>query len=167
MQDEIFARLVAEEVKNKVSREQAEFLRLPENWTRWQRCLTVLIDNLNGQLSEIQDLEDTTTNRYRALGEDGIRLLAESLSDYESRRKKILRFRFHVEARLDEVTRMIAMGSDAVDERLKTVDFLRRAIDQHRELVLEYGFDPTPIDSALWSALEGKWEFDSISAEDV
>lgn len=167
MHDEVFARLVAEEVKNKVSAEQADYLRLPENWVKWQRCLNTLIDNLDNQLDDIEEQEEATTNRYRSLGEEGIKLMAEALSESESRRKKITRFRFHVEARLDEVTRMIALGSDQIDDRLKAVEFLRKAIDQHREMVLNYEFEPTPIDKALWAAKEGKWEFDSIVAEDV
>lgn len=162
MLDEVFARLVAEEVKNKVSREQADYLRLPENWTRWQRCLVTLIDNLNNQLDDIADQEDDSTGRYKAMGDDGIRLLAESLSEYESRRKKITRFRFHVETRLDEVTRMIALGSDAVDERMKAVEFLRKAIEQHRKMVMAEDLEPTPYDTALWASLEGKWQFDDI-----
>lgn len=167
MNDETFARLVAEEVKKKATRNQSDYLRLPENWTKWQRCLNILIDDLNNQLDDIEDQEDAMTQRYRDLGEDGIALLAETISQYESQRKKISRFKFHVEARLDEVTRMIALGSDAVDDRLKTVEFLRRAIERHRELVLNYEFEPTPIDKALWSAIDGKWEFDNIMAEDI
>jgi hypothetical protein len=93
-----------------------------------------------------------------------LRLLAESMAESEARRRKIVRFRFHVETRFDEVSRMIALGSDAVDERLKTVDFLRKAIEQHKKMVLEE-FDPTPVDSALWAILDGKWEFDNIGED--
>lgn len=167
MREEFFARLVAEEVKNKVTKGQADYLRLPENWTKWQRSLVALIENLEGQLESIEDQLSQSETKFKAMGEDGVRLLAEAESQYDSHIKKITRFKFHVEARLDEVTRMIALGSDAVDERLKTVEFLRRAIEQHRELVLGYEFEPTPIDKALWAANDGKWEFDSILAEDI
>lgn len=167
MLDETFARLVAEEVKNKVSQEQADYLRLPENWTRWQRALTTLISNLNGQLDDITESEKRATDRYRALGDDGLKLLAEVMAENEARRKKIMRFRFHVETRLDEVTRMIAMGSDAVDERLKTVEFLRHAIERHRDMMTENDLEATAIDRALWLALDGQWEFDGITAADL
>jgi hypothetical protein len=167
MLDEAFARLVAEEVKNKVTPEQADYLRLPDNWTRWQRALMSLIENLNHQLDEIETTEKRDVERYRALGDDGLRLLAETLSQNEGRRKKIARFKFHVEARLDEITRMIAMGSDAVDERLKTVDFLRRAIERHQELLDELDMESTFVDRALWATLDGKWLFDDLSDDDV
>lgn len=167
MNDETFARIVAEEVKKKATPSQAEYLRLPENWAKWQRCLNILIDNLDGQLDDIDDQMDETTDRYKALGDEGLKLLTEATEQFESQRKKISRFKFHVEARLDEVTRMIALGSDAVDDRLKTVQFLRRAIERHKEMVLNYEFEPTPIDKALWAALEGKWDFDNIMAEDI
>jgi hypothetical protein len=165
--DDTFARLVAEEVKNRVTGEQKDYLLLPENWGRWQRALVTLADNLNAQLEQIAAQETADTARYRALGNDGLKLLAESLSEYENRRKKIARFKFHVDARLDEVTRMIALGTDAVDERLKTVDFLRKAIEQHHSLLDEHDMEPTIIDRALWAALEGKWEFADITAADL
>lgn len=167
MVDEVFARLVAEEVKNKVSQGQSEYLRLPENWSRWQRALVALVDNLNSQLIEIERYKTDMTERYSALGEAGVKLLAETLSEAESREKKASRFKFHVETRLDEVTRMIASGTDAVDERVKMVDFLRKAIDQHRKMVLDYEYEPTPIDRALWAAAEGLWEFDNITMADL
>lgn len=167
MHDEVFSRLVAEEVKNRVSRQQHDYLRLPENWVRWQRCLITLVENLDSQLRDIQDEEQETERKYQRLGEEGLRLAAESLAVFESRRKKIQRFRFHVEARLDEVTRMIALGSDAIDDRMKTVEFLRKSIEEHRSMVIDNGFEATPIDHALWSALEGKWEFDTINIEDL
>jgi len=167
MQDETFARLVAEEVKNSVTDTQVDYLRLPENWGRWQRALLTLIENLNNQLVGIDEQEKADADRYRSLGEHGITLIAESLSEHEARRKKITRFRFHVESKLDEVTRMIGLGTEAVDDQVKAVDFLRRAIERHRELNEQAMIDPTPIDNALWQSLEGKWEFDTIDPNSI
>ena len=167
MQDETFARLVAEEVKNRVTDTQVDYLRLPENWGRWQRALLTLIENLNNQLIGIDEQEKADADRYRSLGEHGITLIAESLSEHEARRKKITRFRFHVESKLDEVTRMIGLGTEAVDDQVKAVDFLRRAIERHRELNEQAMIDPTPIDLALWQSLEGKWEFDTIDPNSI
>ena len=166
MLDETFARLVAEEVKNRVTDEQREYLRLPENWTRWQRALMILAENLNGQLTILTNQEKDDTERYKALGDAGLKLLAETLSEYETRRKKISRFKCHVDTRLDEITRMIALGSDAIDERLKTVDFLRKAIERHQSLLQELDMEPTSVDKALWATLDGKWEFDDITSID-
>ena len=166
MLDETFARLVAEEVKNRVTDEQREYLRLPENWTRWQRALMILAENLNGQLTILTNQEKDDTERYKALGDAGLKLLAETLSEYETRRKTISRFKFHVDTRLDEITRMIALGSDAIDERLKTVDFLRKAIERHQSLLQELDMEPTSVDKALWATLDGRWEFDDITSID-
>ena len=69
MLDETFARLVAEEVKNRVTQEQKDYLRLPENWTKWQHALVALCDNLHNQLSQLVDQEKSYTVRYRELGE--------------------------------------------------------------------------------------------------
>lgn len=45
--DETFAYLVAEEVKNKLSSSQRDILMQEENWQKWQRCLLALISNID------------------------------------------------------------------------------------------------------------------------
>jgi hypothetical protein len=165
MNDESFARLVAEDVKNKSSRDQKAYLMLPENWTRWQRALAALKDNLSEQIDRIVSQEDSVAEKYKDLGDEGLKILTELRADWDDRRKKIERFRYYVEQKYDEVTRMIAVGGDEVDERLSLVDFYRKAISKHRELMFRYEMDPTPIDGALWSSLDGKWEFDGITEE--
>ncbi len=167
MNDDAFSRLVAEEVKNRVSRSQREFLNLPENWSRWQRALVALVENLSNQIQRLDDDEQTDRDRYEALGNDGVKLLAEAMSDYESRRSKISRFKFHVDKRLDEVSRMIALGVDAADEDTTAHLFLRKAIEKHRDMLEEYDLEATPIDLALWEALDGKWSFELINADDL
>lgn len=167
MNDDAFARLVAEEVKNKVSKDKREYLMLPENWTRWQRALVVLDKNLQAQLEALDVNEAKDVARYEKLGDDGIRLLAEATADYENRRKKIERFKYHVENRVDEVTKMIALGVDSADEDIRTVDFLRKAIAQHQITLEELDMEATPVDQALWAALEGKWLFDKIDINDL
>lgn len=163
--NEAFARLVAEDVKNRVTDEQRKYLRLPENMERWQRNLVALLENLAGQLTELNDKEQVETSRYQQLGDDGIRLLAEIQADLDQRRKRISRFRHHVENRLDEATRLIAV-SDSDDGGGATA-FFQRAIAKHRDLIQEADLDPTPIDKALWAALEGRWDFDDVDLDSV
>lgn len=167
MNDDAFARLVAEEIKNQVSQSQRDYLNLPENWARWQRAAQILSNNLENQLKSIKDTEEVESEKYKALGQDGLKLLTETVAEFDNRRKKIERFRFHVVNRLDEITRTIAMGTEIVEERLKTVEFLRKAIEQHRDMMRDYDLEPTPIDVALWSTLDGKWIFDDINEEDI
>lgn len=162
MTDDAFARLVAEEVKNRVTPAQREYFHLPENWDRWQRALVALVHNLDQQLTDLHEREARERARYEALGQDGLRLLAEMLADVESRTAKISRFRYHVEQRLEAVQRMMNSQSDVVEERAQVVEFLRRAVSRHQTLITEADLDPTPIDEALWAALDGRWEFDSI-----
>lgn len=165
MDDDAFARLVAEEVKNKVTSEQTEYLSLPENRDRWERALVALVENLDGQLADLQDREDRERSRYEALGKDGLKLIAEMLADVENRRKKILRFRHHVERRLEAVQRLAAGSSEEVAERARLVEFLRKAIEEHRAMMARANLEPTPIDRALWGALDGRWEFGEINLE--
>jgi hypothetical protein len=167
MNDDAFARLVAEEVKNRVSKSQREYLKFPENWSRWQRALIALDENLDGQLQRLDEDAENDRYRYESLGSDGVKLLAEAMSDYESRRSKVDRFRFHVGKRLDEVTRLIAMGADAADDEISAYSFLKRAIEKHRQMLEEFDLESTPIDHALWEAVDGKWSFDQISSDDL
>jgi uncharacterized protein YkuJ len=160
VQEQAYASLVAEEVKKRATKTQIEYLSL--DYQKWQRALLKLVENLNDQIKRIQEESDAATERYSAMGKDGMILLVESQSTYDDRRKKIERFLFHVEHRLDEITRIIALGEDASDERIKTVEFLRRAIEKHRELSAEADYLPNAFDLALWATLEGKWLFDEI-----
>lgn len=167
MSDDAFARLVAEEVKNRVTDEQRDYLNLPENWERWQRGLVALIANLDSQLADLQEREERETERYRALGADGLKLLAEMLADVEYRKKKIVRFKHHVERRLEAVRRLAESQSEVIEERARLVEFLRKAIEQHRNLMIQADLNPTAIDRALWDALEGRWEFDEIDLQSI
>jgi hypothetical protein len=87
MNDDAFARLVAEDVKNKTSRDQKTYLSLPENWGRWQKALKLLINNLNEQREQILDNETQTIEKYRHLGDEGVRLIMELNASFEDRRK--------------------------------------------------------------------------------
>jgi hypothetical protein len=167
LNDDAFARLVAEDVKNRVTDSQSDYLRLPENWSRWSRALTILYDNLQDQLDELGERERIEIGRYEMLGADGVRLMAEVQTDIEQRRRKIIRFRFYVETRLDEVARMISSGSEDQSEQMRTAELLRSAIIKHRELIEENDFDFSEIDEALWFSLEGRWNFDSIDLDKI
>lgn len=167
LNDEAFARLVAEDVKNRVTDSQADYLRLPENWNRWKRALEILLQNLSQQMEELSDRERTEIGRYEQLGADGVRLMAEVQTDIGQRRKKISRFRFYVETRLDEVSRLISADSDDPFERSANSELLRSAIVKHREMIEEHDLDFSVIDEALWASLDGVWEYDDISPNDL
>ena len=59
LSDDEFARLVAEDVKNKSSVEQRNYLKSPGVRDRWRRALYLLIDNLNSQVEQIDNIEWT------------------------------------------------------------------------------------------------------------
>lgn len=165
MNDDAFARLVADEVKNKATDEQVAYLLLPENWSRWQRALKSLIANLNSQRNSIIESERSAIDKYKHLGDEGVVIISELNANFEDRRRKIERFTFFVEQKYDEVTRKIATNTEEIDKRIGMVGFYRRAIEKHRELMKEYELDSTDIDDALWASLDGRWEFDDITEE--
>jgi hypothetical protein len=165
MTDDAFAKIVAEEVKNRASRENRAYLLHRENWGRWQKALVALIDNLDEQITDLQSDAVADTERYSQI-EDGTALLSIALSTYESRIKKIERFRFHVQNRLNQVDKMITTGVEPEDEPLAMLMTLQRAIRRHKELMYEFDMEDTVLDRALWASLDGKWLFDSITAED-
>lgn len=163
--EESFLRLVAEDVKNKVSDHQKSYLRLPENWDRWESSLQSLVENLNEQLDELTERLDVESDRLGQLGPDGVVLLAELEADVDQRQKKIVRFKFYVESRLDEVARLRAIGSGP-DPDASTASFFRRAIEKHREMINSYDMEYSEVDEALWAAVEGHWKFDDVVIED-
>ena len=167
MNDDVFARLVAEEVKNKVSKSQRMALMEKQNWDRWRRALIALVDSLQGQLDTIADDEDADRERYRKLGVDGQRLLAMAVSEYANRRSKIERFKFHVERRLDEVEQMIQTGKPLDNDPSKNAILYENAIKKHKDMIEQYNIEPTPIDLALWDSLDGEWTFNKVKPEDI
>jgi hypothetical protein len=167
MNDDTFARLVAEDVKNKTTRDQRAYLMLPENWSRWQKALRALSDNLQSQLTNIARADQETITKYRDLGDEGLKMITELTANFQERRQKIERFAYYVDQRYDEVTKMILLGTEQVDERVGMIEFYRRAIMKHRELIDEFELDPTNIDEALWASLDGKWNFDDINESNL
>lgn len=163
MSDETFARLVADDVKNRVSDEQRRYLRMPENRDRWMINIIALLRNLDQQVAEIEAHEERDREIYGALGDDGIRLLAEAQAACDERRKKVLRFRYHVEKRLDECERINIAHDEQDAEQDRPI--LRRAIEKHREMTENVGINPTEIDTSLWAALDGEWKFGDIDMD--
>jgi hypothetical protein len=161
MSDDAFAKLVAEEVKNRVSSESRSYLLEKENWNRWRKALTALIDNLDGQIEDIYDDIAADTERYSQI-EDGSVLLSTALASYEMRKKKIERFRFYVQNRLAQVDKMIHTGVAIEEEPLVALLLLKRAIRMHKQLMFEQDLEDTDIDRALWATLDGKWLFDEV-----
>lgn len=165
--DQTFAKMVAEEVKNKLSPKQRQILLDKENWERWRQNLVALLDNLDQQIAmtEISRLADA--ERYQSFGDEGMALLEQANSSYDYRVKKISRFRFHVERRLNEVATMIDTGEIAESNGWESVDFLKRGIAKHRAMIREYDMEETVIDRALWSLLDERWDFDKIRPSDI
>jgi predicted transcriptional regulator len=62
---------------------------------------------------------------------------------------------------------MIATGVEMEDDVMARLMTLQKAIKRHKELMYEFDLEDTVIDRALWSALEGKWEFESITSKDI
>ena len=62
---------------------------------------------------------------------------------------------------------MIETGVEIQDDAMTTLVTLQKAIRRHRELMYEYDLEDTAIDRALWAALDGRWEFEDISPEDL
>lgn len=167
LNDDTFARLVAEEVKNKVTPRERDILRLPENWARWKEALLALSENLQRQIDGIEADEESDTQRYSSLGSKGAKLTNEAQKYYGERATRVKRFKYHVDRRLDEVCIMMETGETSNDDGWKDVDFYRRAIIAHRNLLREFDLEDTAIDRALWDTLDGKWTFDSINSDNL
>lgn len=160
MNDDAFARIVADDVKNKATQSQRDYLELPSNRQRWKKALGALIENLDDQISDLLDDEDSDRERYESLGSAGAALLAEAIATYGSRRHKIERFKHYVQMKLDRVNAMPEAG-----EFLSREELFENAIMEHKRLMEEFDMEPSAADEALWATLDGKWEFDSVNME--
>lgn len=167
MNDDAFARMVAEEVKNKLSPLHKAELMNKENWERWRSALIALSENLQNQIDAIEGDAEADEARYSSMGAGGRRLSQQAASYYGDKAIRIKRFKFHVDKRLDEVSMMIDTGAEIESDGWDKVDFLRRAIAKHRSMLREYDLEDTAIDRALWSTLDYKWAFDSINDDNL
>jgi hypothetical protein len=165
--DDTFARMVAEEVKNKLSPQQKKILSSPENWDKWKECLLILIDNLDRQIDLIKEDAEADADRYGSMGRSGEKLAREAAKAYQAKIVKIDRFKFHVNRRLDDLMLMMETGESIESDGWDEVAFLKRAISTHRSLLNQYDLEDTSVDRALWAALENRWEFDSINGNNI
>jgi hypothetical protein len=122
--DDVFARMVAEEVKNKLSPNQKETLLEPENWSRWKRALLYLLTNLEEQIEDLKIDALSDASRYRNMGKHGEKLASEAEKSYKSKIQKIERFKFHVNRRLDDVATMMETGNVSRSDGWSEVSFL-------------------------------------------
>ena len=165
--DDTFARMVAEEVKNKVTPLERAELRRVENWDRWKRALLALSENLQRQIEGIEADSESDQKRYSSLDFKFKKLNDETQRYYNEKATRINRFKYHVDRRLDEVCVMIETGESTVEDGWKEVDFYRRAIIAHRTLMRDFDLEDTAIDRSLWECLDSKWTFDSINNDNL
>jgi hypothetical protein len=165
MSDDAFARLVSEDVKNRVTTQQREYLRLPDNWGRWREALNEIASNLADQLKDLDGQERQATERFSTMGTTGAAMLVEAQATIAEKRERIERFNFYVEQRLAEVDRLEALGAEELPSDLKLAEFLSRAIEEHRRILGMSDLNPTELDEALWAALDGHWNFANIDPD--
>lgn len=166
--DDEFALLVSEDVKNKLRNpKNRDILLNPENWGRWKNSLISLIDNLNSQIEMINEDAEADSQRYESMGRSGQKLAKEAARAYQQKIVKIERFKFYVNKRLDDVIMMIETGNEIKSDGWEQVEFLKRAIAEHRKMLREYDLEESAVDRALWSALQNRWDFDSITEDDL
>jgi hypothetical protein len=163
LSDEAFDRLVSEDVKGRVTPQQAELIRQPANRGRWRNALRGILDNVSAQMAQLDQREASLPEDVMNLGEAGQRLLAAGQTEIATQRDRIARFRFHVESRLDELAILDAHDTGSVGDSPSLADLYLAAIVEHRRLLLASEFEPTPIDEALWSAVDGRWGFGAVA----
>lgn len=165
--DDVFAGMVAEEVKNKLSSHDRKELLKTENWSRWRDTLLALVDNLEEQIEDVDADAEADKIRYESMGADGRRLAKESANAYKAKRTRISRFLFHVNKRLDQVTNMIETGTVIEADGWAEADFFKKAIIRHRAMLRDFDLEETAVDRALWSTLDGQWTFDDVDASSL
>lgn len=146
-----FATIVSEDIKNKCSQHDKEWLRLPENHEKWRTCLFDIIETVN---LKIVDLEHQISNLRDTYGDFTI----DPAVGLEEQREKSNRFRFYAEKRLVEVDRLISLGNE-VDPSVSLASFLRDAIKAHKQWHVDNNLVPSEGDDCLYAALDGMWRF--------
>lgn len=160
--DDAFAHMVSQEVKNKASAEERQFLAESQNIGRWLRALDALCAHLNEQIESCELDMESDLRRYEGMGEDGLGLAAEARHYYEQKISKIKKFRFYVLRKISEVQGIKAKSEVGSVDQEKKILICRDAILAHKMYLLKYDIETTPADEALYLALDGIWKFDEI-----
>lgn len=148
MNDESFAQIVAEDVKNNITDSQLDYLMLPENRARWKRSLIILIENLELQITNLKADKQSDIERYSDFGQSGKSFIVEASTAYDLKLNKIKRFKFYVENRLNFVEGIVDNACD-----LSRKDLLETAIHRYLYLLQELEYERTELDDALENAL--------------
>lgn len=162
MNDESFAQIVAEDVKNNITESQHDYLMLPENRARWKRSLIILVENLEIQIANLNADKLSDIERYSDFGQSGKSFIVEASTAYDLKLNKIKRFKFYVENRLNFVEGIVDNACD-----LSRKDLLETAIHRYLYLLQELEYERTELDDALENALINNTleMFESITLE--
>ena len=144
-----FEILVSEDIKNKTSSEDKQYLMAHKEV--WRDSLLVIIETVSEQIKELE----SEISELRSAYPDFDTGPAASINE---KRVKANRFRFHAEKKLAEVDRMILLGHEP-DPDTKLVHFLRDAILAHKQWHVDNELVPSEGDERLYKVLEGKWDF--------
>jgi hypothetical protein len=160
LNDDAFARIVAEDVKNTADQEHKSYLRAFDVAPRWREALYALLENLNMQIAGVDKDEEREIAAASKMP-NSKHFEFEVKEKHEFRRSKVVRFKFHVEQRLAEADRLIIL-EESGDKEQNVESFLRKAIEEHNNLMEEFDMVPTAIDDALYDAVKGRWTFGDI-----
>jgi hypothetical protein len=62
---------------------------------------------------------------------------------------------------------MIDTGNVINSDGWDQVEFYRKAIIEHRNLMRQFDLEDTSIDRALWDTLDNQWNFDSVNNDNL
>ncbi len=144
-----FEIIVSEDIKNKSSETDREFLKSHKE--EWRDALLVIVQTVSHKIKELD-------NEIHALRSTYSGFEIDPATGLDEQRTKANRFRFHAEKKLAEVDRLIGIGSETNEEG-KLIDFLRQAIIAHRDWNKDKGIVNSEGDDYLYAALDGEWKF--------
>ena len=144
-----FEIIVSEDIKNKSSKTDREFLKSHKE--DWRDALLVIVQTVSHKIKELD-------NEIHALRSTYSGFEIDPATGLDEQRTKANRFRFHAEKKLAEVDRIIRLGHEP-DPDTKLIHFLRDAILAHKQWHVDNQLVPSEGDERLYKALEGKWDF--------
>lgn len=145
--------LVRNEIRNKVSQSDRDFLMEPTNLVLWQEYLAELLNDTQDSIDQAENKFLIESERYRGFGKkmnEAYRFM------HAEEQKKRFTVRYKVNKRLDEVTRMVV--AQRPESEADLYPLLKAAIMAHKRAVTGNG-DPRDVDYDLWDSLDGKWSF--------
>lgn len=147
MNDDFFAKLIFDDLRNEISEENLSILHESSNLKKWRRGLDAILCRFEEKLADLEYEETADESRYVSLGREGKKLLKMATEHYSSKKNRLKKFIFRISQRLEYVDTLV---QEEFYSEFEPAIELAAAIKKHKQTIESMGIEPNVWDIELW-----------------